>query len=355
MITGTAGVSPLRLLRSGHDRAARGLADLGWRPVGRDVVSPGTVFVLRVSTPAGVVTGVAAVFAVTDPPQRSGLLPHERTDERAVRRRLRALRSAHVDRDPLLLTHRGGGAVGRLVTGRTRPAVVHHDPSGARVEVEQVDDDAVPAVLDALSGARLLVADGHHRLAASVALAAEGRSSSVTGLVVDADETPFSLDAIHRVLLDGDGRERLPPDASADVLARCRAAGARVVAVTDDGGAAGDDAGAGQRVVVQHEQRRWAVSWPGHPVADVTTLVDAVLVEEEGTRIRREPSVVAASGAASRGAVAVLLPAPRLDDVLAMAGRGVLLPYKATAFEPKVPSGVLVRPLPAWDAAHAAG
>jgi uncharacterized protein (DUF1015 family) len=43
-----------------------------------------------------------------------------------------------------------------------------------------------------------------------------------------------------------------------------------------------------------------------------------------------------------------LLPAPDLDEVLTLARHGALLPYKATAFEPKLPPGSLVRPLPAW-------
>ena len=55
-----------------------------------------------------------------------------------------------------------------------------------------------------------------------------------------------------------------------------------------------------------------------------------------------------AEAAAGHGALTCLLPAPDLDEVLALARRGALLPYKATAFEPKLPPGSLVRPLPAW-------
>jgi hypothetical protein len=354
MITGTAGVSPLRLLRPAHGPDHTRLRGLGWTGAGRDLVSPPSVFRVHVSGPTGEVTGVAARFEVSDPPHREGLLPHERTDERAVRRRLRALRSAHVDRDPLLLTYRGAGRVPALVGERAGELWEHTDPNGQQVRVEQVDADVAPDVLAVLGGARLLVADGHHRLAASVALAGEGVPAHVTGLVVDADDSPFRLGPIHRVLLDEDGREQLPEDAATALLDRSARAGAHVTALdgADDPVGAGGDADSGHPVVVVHRERRWAVSWPGHPSTDVTSLVEHVLDDEQGTRTRREPALGEALDAARRGAVAVVLPAPSLDEVLGLAARGALLPYKATAFEPKVPTGVLVRPMPAWYAEH---
>ncbi len=342
MITGTAGVSPLRLVRPAHDPRRHLLLDNGWSAVGRDLVSPPALFRLRVRGEAGEVVGVAARFLVADPPAGSGLLPHERTDERAVRRRVRALRSAHVDRDPLLLTHRGRGVVPDLVDASAVP-LWRHTESGHDVEVEQVAGDRVDAVLAALGAARLLVADGHHRLAASVALAAQGVTTHVTGLVVDADRTPFRLGPVHRVLLDEDGREQLPGDALDTLLGRCRRAGG----VVGRGSAPHEGA-----VQVVHGEVEWHVTWPGHPAGDVTSLVEHVLDDAERTRTRREPSAVAATTAARHGAVAVLLPPPSLDAVLETAERGALLPYKATAFEPKLPSGVLVRPLPAWYAEH---
>lgn len=90
------------------------------------------------------------------------------------------------------------------------------------------------------------------------------------------------------------------------------------------------------------------MSWPHHPRTDVTTLVEHVLDDTGRSRTRREPDTDAAEVAARHGALTVLLPAADLDDVLALAARGTLLPYKATAFEPKLPSGALVRPLDAW-------
>ena len=97
------------------------------------------------------------------------------------------------------------------------------------VRVLQVDADVEDAVLDALSAGVHLVADGHHRLAGAVQLRRDGLPAQVTALVVDADDTPLTLGPIHRVLLDEQGRDRVPEDVVDSVLERCRAAGARVV------------------------------------------------------------------------------------------------------------------------------
>lgn len=343
MITGTAGVSPVRLLHPDPEVALDDspLGDLGWSASGRDVLAPPAVFAVELDSPARAVRGVVAVWDVLDPPAAGGLLPHEQTDARAVRRRVKALRSAHVDRDPLLLTHRGRGEVAALVAGRTTP-VYEVRERDRHVRVLQVDHDAGEQVLQRLRGERYLVADGHHRLAGALALRRDGLPAQVTALVVDADDTPLALGPIHRVLLDQQGRERVDQQVVTSVLERCRGAGAVVVP------SSGDEAGE-TTVVLLHGTEAWTVAWPHHPRTDVTTLVEHVLDDTARSRTRREPDGRVATSSARRGALTVLLPAPDLDDVLALAVRGSLLPYKATAFEPKLPSGALVRPLPGWS------
>lgn len=344
MITGTAGVSPVRLLHPDPEAARSDdrLQTAGWTSEGDDLLGPEGVFAVDMEAAGLRVKGVVALFEVSDPPQGAGLLPHEQTDARAVRRRARALRSAHVDRDPLLLTHRGRGRVGRLVAGRTTPAYEIVD-GDRHVLVRQVDPVASAAVLDLLREGRYLVADGHHRLAGAVELRREGVETQVTGLLVDADETPLDLGPIHRVLLDSNGRGLLEAGVVSSVLERCRAVGAHVDPSPLEAGTLmlGDDTS----VVLVHGVDRWTVSWPQHPRSDVTTLVEHVLEDTHGARTRREPDIAEALASAGAGALAALLPAPDLDDILRLAERGVLLPYKATAFEPKLPTGALVRPL----------
>lgn len=341
MITGTAGVSPVQLLHPDPETARHdsGLRDAGWVASGRDLLGPPAVFAVELDSSHAAVRGVVAVWDVTDPPASGGLLPHEETDARGVRRRVKALRSAHVDRDPLLLTHRGGGAVSALVAGRTTP-VYEMTERDRHVRVHQVSPEVTDDVVALLTGRPYLVADGHHRLAAAVQLRREGVAAQVTALVVDADTEPLSLGPIHRVLLDLHGRDRVPEDVVSGVLERCRAAGA----VVDPTGH--DPQGA---VRLLHGDRSWTVTWPAHPRSDVTTLVDHVLQDTARCRTRREPQADMATASGRSGALAVLLPAPDLDAVLALSRRGALMPYKATAFEPKLPSGALVRPLAGWQ------
>lgn len=351
MITGTAGVSPVRLLHPDPEaaRADEGLLADGWTVAGRDLLSPEGVFAVELDGPAGTVRGVVAVWDVTDPPQQAGLLPHEETDARAVRRRVRALRSAHVDRDPLLLTHRGGGRVQRLVAGRTRPAYEVRERD-RHVRVLHVDAQVTEQVLEELRAGLHLVADGHHRLAGAVQMHRDGATAQVTALLVDADDTPLRLGPIHRVVLDEQGRERVDESVVESVLARCRAAGAEVTGPTS--GAATMHEGPRTSVCLVRGDHSWTVTWPHHPRTDITTLVEHVMDDTPATRTRREPDTAAAVAAATHGALTALLPPADLDEVLLLARNGTLLPYKATAFEPKLPSGSLVRPLAAWQPDH---
>lgn len=357
VITGTAGVSPVRLLHP-DPGAARGderLLAAGWVETGRDVVGPESVFAVELESvrpdgPDTLVRGVVAAWEVADPPQAGGLLPHEQTDAKAVRRRVQALASAHVDRDPLLLTHRGGGRITDLLRDRGTP--VYEVAEGSRhVRVSQIDAEVGRRVLAELRGGHYLVADGHHRLAGALGYLRDGFPATVTALVIDADDTPLSLGPIHRVLLDEKGRERLDEQVCASVLQRCRSAGADVISLQGDG----DTVATAGSVELVHLDRSWSVRWPHHPVTDLTTLVEHVLDDTGATRTRREPDADLARAAARHGALTVLLPAPDFDDVLALAERGVLLPYKATAFQPKLPAGTLVRPLPGWTPTVLAG
>lgn len=343
MITGTAGVSPVRLLHPDPEAAREDsrLRDAGWTASGRDVIGPPAVFAVELDSAVHRVRGVVAVWDVVDPPSTGGLLPHEETDPRAVRRRAKALRAAHVDRDPLLLTHRGGGRVAAAVAGRTRP-VYETRERDRHVRVLQVAPQATEDVLGLLAGEEYLVADGHHRLAGAVQLRQEGVAAQVMALVVDADDSPLTLGPIHRVLLDDHGRDRVPDEVVVAVLDRCRTAGA--VVTPDPGPEVGDTV-----VRLQHAGTAWTVTWPEHPRSDVTMLVDHVLQDTDRCRTRREPDTAVAAASGRHGALAVLLPPPDLDDVLRMARLGSLMPYKATAFEPKLPSGALVRPLAAWQ------
>lgn len=348
MITGTVGVSPVRLLNPGAPgRNLHGSRTSQARPADGGVGLGPAVYLVGVAGPHGCVDGLVVAVDVQDPPSVGGLLPHEETDDRAVRRRLRVLRTARLDRDPVMLTYRGHGEAVALARQDSK-VLSTSTQHGVTSTVSAVSAGSAAAVLRSATEQRYLVADGHHRLAATIELVRSGRPSSVTGFLVDADDTPLSLGAIHRVVLDGNGRELVSEPAVTSVLDALRRNGAHVVGpgARVDGRVPPSAPGSSREVVLLHGSARWGASWQGESDAEVVWHVERALAALQDVRIRREPDARTAGAAANRGALTVLLPIPRLDEVMVSAARGILLPYKTTLFQPKLPSGALVRPLP---------
>lgn len=345
MITGTVGVSPVRLLHLGARAGDTHAGELAPKRGTDDHASEPAVYVVDVKSDEHAVTGLVVTVAVLDPPSSGGLFPHEETDSRAVRRRVRALRNASVDQDPVMLTYRGRG---RGVTrARAGARLLSATDSGSTLmTISQVDAAAVDDVLRAVGGEQFLVADGHHRLAATTELVRSTGPSSVTGFLVDADDTPLSLGPIHRVVLDQHGRDLVRPDVAQEVVRLLRASGADVsptLRQTTAPPASGDPAA--PLLVIRHGADTWEARWSTGSTSDVAWAVERVLAQLPSTRIRREPRRDAAELAASRGAVGLLLPVPDLDEVMAAARLNLSLPYKTTLFRPKIPSGTLVRPV----------
>jgi hypothetical protein len=163
-------------------------------------------------------------------------------------------------------------------------------------------------------------------------------------LIVDSDDTPLGLKPIHRVLQRRSGQalraedvvEALSPqDAPALVAPR---------GTTEAAGASD------HLVTVLDRTDRFDLVCP--PVPDAGLMTTAHVVELAVSRlgmpqVRRTPDADAAIAAASRrGAVAVLLPPISRTDILDTLAGGQVMPVKATSFRPKLPPGIVVRPLP---------
>lgn len=353
---------PFRLLHPRPERAVR--PDDGWTRRGRDLVSDPGVYLVTIESAGPSVRALAVGVAVRGSLPDSGLLPHEAVDPRAVARRTRALRRARVDREPVLLTHAGGG-VAVSAAARSARRLVAVDHGGVSVSVDRVlPADAEVALAD-LGRRAVLVADGHHRLAAAVAharscdLATAGGGEAgdgtepadcahVTALIVDGDDTPLSLEPIHRLL------QRRSPGAlrAGDLLAALPGLTEPVPAGLRAGGGHADDppsADAAHRVTLVDRSGELSVPCPPRPREALPTtahVVERVIATLGGTTVRRVPDAArVASAAARRGAVGILMPPVSLADVLGTVDAGLLMPVKATSFRPKLPAGVLVRPL----------
>jgi uncharacterized protein (DUF1015 family) len=197
----------------------------------------------------------------------------------------------------------------------------------------------VTAVVEGLKGSRAVVADGHHRYAAYLRMqqqAPGGACDRGLAMLVDQDDTPLFLGAIHRFLGDVTFDDLAAAAATAgDVAVMSEAAalaalGPHTLVLTD-----------GSRWGTVHlradEKDRTAVEQVHHDVlpalGHVPTLSYHHSVEETLDRV-----------AQARG-TALLMPAPEFDAVRRVVARDHLLPEKATSFQPKPSLGVLMRSL----------
>lgn len=271
------------------------------------------------------------------------ILPHEgihpiQADELADRMEQMQLNPA-----PILLVHRSPAAA-RDVVRRTMthpPERSFHDRFGQQHRIWAIRDAEDLATLDVeLAGQRALIADGHHRYAAYLRLQRRnsgGPADLGLAMLIDQDDTPLFLGAVHRVL-------------AGVTLADLRdAAEATGMAYTPLTPSAAVEA-LGPETLSVSDGTSWASITLPHLVdrAAVEVLHDDIIaVLPRGPRsISHHHSVEETMATVRRrGGVAVLLPAASVDLVLHIVADDRLLPEKATSFQPKPTIGVLIRSL----------
>jgi uncharacterized protein (DUF1015 family) len=257
--------------------------------------------------------GVVASLRV-EPYETGVVLPHERTHAGPRESRLRLLRAARAQLEPIFLLHEGPAFA--------TPPAREPDLSADGTALWRVDGADLPAFF---GDRQLLIADGHHRYETALAYAAqEGTPESARMMValVSTEDPGLEIFPTHRVFagrpdLAGAGGEPVPV---AEALARLADAPydrAVAVAVSRDGA-------------------RMAYGAQGQ--------LDVELVDRFGhDGISYTPDSGAAVAAVERGAadIAFLLRPTRIDDVFERARRGHVLPQKTTYFFPKLTSGLL--------------
>lgn len=273
----------------------------------------------------------------------AAVLPHEgihpaQADDLADRMAEMELNPA-----PILLVHRAPAPV-RAVLDVLRQSPADHtfsDRAEQRHRIWALRDAArIAEVHEAIAPSRALIADGHHRYAAYLRLQQRRPGTAADrglAMLVDHDDTPLFLGAIHRVLAG----VRL-----ADAARAAELVGARFTPTGSDAAVAA----LGPDVLVLTDGRGWATLRLDVPRdrAVVEMLHDVVV-----PALPRGPRAISHHHAAEDALahatpdedLAVLLPAPEVDQVLRIVGSGRLLPEKATSFQPKPSLGVLIRSL----------
>jgi uncharacterized protein (DUF1015 family) len=278
----------------------------------------------------------------TADPRECVVLPHEGIHPAQAAGLADRMSQMELNPAPILLVHRGPQAVRDLLAlvRESTPDHDYEDRTGQHHRVWAIREPSVLAGIDtALLDARALVADGHHRYAAYLRMQQEQPGGPVDrglAMLVDQDDTPLFLGAIHRVLAGttfDDFRvagEDLGTFREADQAASMAALDAETLAVTDGqrwGTLAFPQAGTHAPVEVLHTELLPGLPRPPHRI------VYHHSVEETLDELDGAPGL------------ALLMPAPDFDVVGRILAAERLLPEKATSFQPKPSLGVLMRSL----------
>lgn len=318
-----------------------------WQAHGQMWHDPEPAVYLHEYTSAGItirgLVGLVDVSHRATRPEDRAILPHEgiypaQADDLADRMEEMQLNPA-----PILLVHRAPEAL-RILThelmGRS-PDHRYTDRASQQHRVWAIRDPAVLARADeVLAGSRALIADGHHRYAAYLRLQQRtpaGPARHGLAMLVDQDDTPLFLGAIHRVF-SGTSLEDVLTAASTVGLAAHELSEAAAIAAL------------GPRHLAVTDAERWAtIELAADDGVAAVEMLHGQLVPafpHGPRRISYHHTVDDALAQVSPDlGVAVLMPAPDVAQVMRIAGNDRLLPEKATSFQPKPSLGVLIRSL----------
>ena len=314
-----------------------------------------SLYVYRLRMGAHEQTGIAGCFSV-DEYERDLILKHEKTRKDKEDDRTRHILELRAQTGPVLLTYRAEPAVDAIVS-RAMAATPLFDVTAADGIVHTVwrtdaaDRDALVAAYTRIPA--LYIADGHHRAASAMRARAVLREAAGGGpleadtfLAVAFPDDQMQVLPYHRVVKDLAGRT---PAAFLDALRATHLV------------APGTDTPAGQGEVATYLDGRWHAlrlqpPAPGAAPADqldVSLLHDQVLAPLLGIgdprtdkRIDfvggiRGPGAVAALVDRGAAAVGFAMHPVSVDDLMAIADAGGIMPPKSTWFEPKLRDGLL--------------
>ena len=313
--------------------------------------------------------------------------PHEGVMAGPVTGRRELMEKTRSNLEPILLVYNGGAEVGgseTAVGGRTGlpapgdasrltdltadgqpPLACAVTDDGVTHRLWAVTDPGTQAAIAAdLATRTALIADGHHRYAAYRELRAEmseadgdsGPWDYGLAFLVDADEYPLRLGAIHRVLPRLPLTEAVDRASEAFTVTAVTASTAfdRLAAARESGTAfllAGED---GYWLLTDPDQRKVDAAMPAEAshrwrALDASVMQELLLAQlwsikdnERDVLISHDAAEAVRMAADSGGTAVICNPMP-LAAVMDIAAHGEKVPRKSTSFGPKPRTGLVLR------------
>ncbi len=345
-----------------YAEAARTLA--AWRERGvlvRD--REPCAYVLRTSArfPDGSLRARTGVFlaVAAEPFSRGRIRPHERTHTGPKEDRRRLTHATGCNLSPVfLLAPDGSGALAEALAGVTARAPWSRCEALSATHEVWIAGGAEACAIAAAAGAEsAYVADGHHRFETAVLFREEAPAPWRAGAertlchVVSFRDPGLEILPTHRLVQGPAVDPRRFAEAAAPFL-QAVPAGREVFVVVFAGGTELRLAPRGEAALSKVK------GLPDHPAVRAlpVTIADVVLAGEVGGGLlggtpplgyTADAAEARAAAGAGTCAFAVLLPPTRLEEVRRVADAGQIMPPKSTFFAPKVPTGVVLRPLDA--------
>lgn len=348
-----------------------------WREAGLLELDPApsvTVYRQDFVGPDGPVSRHGLFAALTlSPPDQGEVLPHERTHSGPKSDRLALTLATRTQLSPVFLTARDESA--RLFEGLVVATAAEPDrravtPDGVSHALWQIDDPHLASSLcDAAGAAPLLIADGHHRYETALEASRElgagvPAAQRVLSCVVSGRDPGLRIQPTHRTVIGA------PIPGSLEDWTAVLSDSFQLRSVADPRPVSAARHAEDQDVIVfWFRGKAWellpaagAVLGAGLDGADASVssvvldhlVIEGILCQDADTAARdgrlayyrdAEEAVLAAGG---EGA-AFLLPAVAQEAVWRVTALGRRLPPKSTYYEPKIPSGLLFRPLDAGN------
>jgi uncharacterized protein (DUF1015 family) len=325
-----------------------------------------SVYVVRqeFETPDGrnaVRCGAVAAVAV-EPFSKGRVKPHVKTHADPKNDRLALLSATDAMFEALLLLGRDetGDLRARLEQAATGRPLAQADVEDGRVTMWQVTDVAGREIANLASAGALYLADGHHRYEAALEYKQRNPNADRTvGMIVPADDPGLTILPTHRVvygasvdvdLLVDRVQERFQVHELTretdfvDHLHDLRDRGTACVVLRRGG--------SGLSLLLKGGAKLGDLPFGNDPavasldVARVDEMVVKPLLSQVGKDGRlgygADPAWVVNELASGNAQAAVLLNPASVEQVLAVADAGSVMPQKATYFTPKVPSGLVI-------------